>query len=111
MTMGGRFENAVSRLRDALGKIWFEYIAGLFAIIAIGVGPLLPAMSAKAFGDAHGCNVNEGTIQPCIVDGIDHAQKLHDDFASLWWGVFSVPCALVLFFVWIRHLIDDLEYR
>ena len=62
------------------------------------------------FAEEHDCSLQEGFVNPCIVDGIDWGEKLYGSFASGWFLLVSIPVAIVLAALLFRLVVTDLIY-
>lgn len=60
-----------------------------------GIAPVAAMIWASWFARRHGCDLNEGTAQPCIVNGIDWGDTLYACFVMGWFGMIGLPIALV----------------
>jgi hypothetical protein len=90
-------------------RTWIVHAVILLVIAAIGIGPWIPVAIASNIAEANGCQLNEGSPQPCIVDGVDRSEDLYAMGMMGWIGVAACPVALialliyviVLFLMWI----------
>ena len=73
------------------------YIALLLGLAAC-YWPVHFQNAALAFAAAHGCKLTGITLYPCLVDGIDHGQRLFDAFNFGWMIMvtFGIGIAIVL---------------
>jgi hypothetical protein len=79
----------------------WAYITSFFAIVVVALLPLLVTMVAIGIAGANGCQINESSVQPCIIGGTDYGADLQGFAFSFWFFLFSVPLALALFVVWL----------
>ena len=77
------------------------YITTFFVIVVVALLPLLITIVAIAVANAYGCQVDESSVHPCIIGGIDHGADLQAGAMMFWFFLFSVPLAFVLFVVWL----------
>jgi hypothetical protein len=73
------------------------------ALIAIAAGfPLLSALAAGSIANLHGCVLNEGGVNPCVIAGIDFGKALYSLGVLGWLAIATLPLgmgALVLWFL------------
>lgn len=90
-------------------RTWIIHAIILLIIAAIGFGPWIPVVIASNIAQANGCELHEGSPQPCIVDGVDRSEDLYAMGMMGWITVAACPLAiaalllylLVLFLMWI----------
>lgn len=58
-------------------------------------GPLLSTMIAGAIANAHGCQLDEGSIHPCIVAGKDIGETLYSMGVMAWLMLITLPTGLI----------------
>jgi hypothetical protein len=58
-------------------------------------------MVAGWIAESHGCTLNEGSVNPCIVDGEDMGHTLYTMFVMGWFMLVTLPAGLVALLVWI----------
>lgn len=68
---------------------WFLIL--FFLIVLIAGAPLWVTMGAGAVADYYGCSLNEGSIQPCMIDGEDYGRGLYTLMMMGWFGIATVP--------------------
>lgn len=49
---------------------------------------------ASLFAERHGCRLNEGSVNPCVVNGVDYGERLYSAFVSGWYLLVTGPVAL-----------------
>ena len=77
------------------------YITSFLVIVVIAMLPLLITIVAIAVANAYGCQVDESSVHPCIIGGIDHGADLQAASMMFWFFFMSVPLAFVLFLIWL----------
>ncbi len=60
---------------------------------------------AGSIAEAHGCTMNQGGIQPCVVNGVDRGQLLATMFVLGWLMIATLPAAAIAILVWLIVLI------
>lgn len=78
-------------------------LAGILACLA----PLGAILWSSAFAERHGCTLHEGFANPCVVDGVDHGERLYSAFVSGWFLLATGPLALILLGVLIGLVLND----
>jgi hypothetical protein len=83
------------------------YVIAFVVIILAGFAPLIGLIAADAIASAHGCALNEGTINVCMVMGSDWGEGLYAAFVLAWLLLATLPLAggavLVLLVIFIIH--------
>ena len=93
---------------SATGWLWLSLL-GLFLFTA---GPLLVALAAGLTAAALGCQLNESTVQPCPVLGVDLGGVLTFFGMFAWLTLMTIPFGAIGFLIWlafaavllVRHL-------
>ena len=84
---------------------------GLVAVVLIGLLPVASMFWASDFAQRHGCDLNEGNIQPCIVNGEDWGETLYSAFVSGWFALLTLPvAAAALLAMLVLAVIDLIRY-
>jgi hypothetical protein len=83
----------------------------LAAILLFGFFPVLTLLLALLFASAFGCDVNEGSVHPCVVLGVDFGGLLYPMAVGGWFAMFTIPLALLALIVWLIVLIVLLLVR
>lgn len=66
------------------------WIAALL-IVVLALAPILGAIGADAIGEAAGCQVDEGSVHPCVINGVDVGDTLTTLFVLGWLGMVTLP--------------------
>lgn len=90
-------------------RTWIIHAIIILIIAAIGAAPWIAVAYAGSVAEANGCELNEGSINPCNVDGVDRGQELYTYGMMGWIGLATCPLALaaialyllVLLVVWL----------
>lgn len=69
-------------------------ITGL-VLLVIGVLPLLSVFLSTVIADAAGCELNEASVNPCVIAGVDVGGALTGMFVSGWLMLVSLPIGAV----------------
>jgi hypothetical protein len=79
---------------------WLIHVLVLVLISLCAIGPFLAVAYAGSMADKFGCQLDEGSIHPCQVKGVDRGEDLYALGMLGWLGVATVPlglAALVLY--------------
>jgi ABC-type Fe3+ transport system permease subunit len=81
---------------------WVFHIIILLAIIICAISPFFAVAYAGSVAEKYGCELNEGSIHPCLVNGVDRGEDLYSLGMLGWLGIATVPlgaAAAVLYLV------------
>ena len=84
-------------------KRWM--IWALAIILLFGALPEVLTQLAALFTSAFGCSLNEGSVQPCVVMGLDFGYLMYAMGLSFWFGMFTIPPAILALIVWLIVLV------
>ena len=73
---------------------WLIHIFIPMAIILCAISPFLAVAYAGSVAEKNGCELNEGSIHPCIVNGVDRGADLYSLGMLGWLGIAAVPLGL-----------------
>jgi hypothetical protein len=76
-------------------------IAIIGCIVLVAIAPIIPAVIAANVVNAAGCRLDEGSIHPCLINGVDYGDTLYTMGMMPWFVFFSVPLAVGLFVVYL----------
>lgn len=68
----------------------------------------MSVLIAATISDANGCILNEGSINPCVIFGIDMGETLYNLAMMGWLGLLFIPLAsigLLIAIIWAMILI------
>jgi hypothetical protein len=63
-------------------------------ILLIGASPLISALVAGTIAEANGCQLDEGSIHPCVINGTDQGETLYTFGMLGWFAIGTIPLAL-----------------
>ncbi len=68
-----------------------------FCVILIGIGllPVFSVASAAMIANAAGCTLHEGSVNPCVIAGIDWGTALYMMGVLGWLMLLSLPLAAI----------------
>jgi hypothetical protein len=84
----------------------------LMAIVLLGALPLLSFALGLSFASAFGCSVDEASVNPCVVLGLDFGGLLSlMTLGGFFSSMVAMPLAALLLVVWLIVLIVLLLLR
>ncbi len=90
---------------------WIVMAIVLVVILCVIAAPIISVVIAGSIADAHGCVLNEGSINPCIVDGKDMGQTLYTMGMMGWLMIATIPAGGVALIIWLVVLVIMLANR
>lgn len=84
---------------------WLPYWLSLVVIIVLAALPIIGLVIAGTIADANGCRVDEGSVHPCIVGGVDMGSMLYSLGVLGWMMLLSIPGGILAVGVWVIVLI------
>jgi len=73
----------------------------IFIILLLAISPLLSAMLAGTIANRYGCELDEGSIHPCVVDGNDIGDTLYTLGMLGWLALGTIPLGLIAIAVYL----------
>jgi hypothetical protein len=86
-------------------------IWALAMILLLGAFPLVSLLLAVLFASAFGCALDEGSVHPCVVLGLDFGDMLYPMAVGGWFVMFTIPLAGLALIVWLIVLVVLLFMR
>jgi hypothetical protein len=84
---------------------WVLYIIALVFIAAFALAPIASVMACSWIANAHRCKVDEGSVHPCIINGVDRGPLLYQLGVLGWLMLVTLPAGALAFAVWLVVLI------
>jgi ABC-type Fe3+ transport system permease subunit len=84
---------------------WIIYSLVLILILAFTLAPIGSVMACAWIANSHGCKVDEGSVHPCIIDGVDRGQLLYTLGVMGWLMLFTLPVGGLALLIWIAILV------
>jgi hypothetical protein len=75
------------------------YITSFLLIVLLGILPILTTVVGVAMANAYGCQVDESSVHPCLINGADQGELLQSLGNSFWFTLYTLPLAFLLFHV------------
>jgi hypothetical protein len=85
----------------------FIYIL-LIGGIALCASPILAVLWATNFANRHGCELHEGFVNTCVVNGADWGGTLYQAVVSGWLLMLTIPIGVILLVVLILFAFGNL---
>ena len=82
-------------------RSWLVYLVIAF----VGVLPVLIAMLAGAIANLAKCELNEGSVSPCMIAGKDMGKLLYAMGVSGWFVFMTMPAALFVALAYSIYLL------
>ncbi|HVX82443.1 MAG TPA: hypothetical protein VHB23_13805 [Devosiaceae bacterium] len=73
---------------------WIRYLLGFVLIGALAVAPVAIAVMSSQFAAAQGCQVDEGNVHPCLINGGDYGELFYTLGVSGWFILLTAPLGL-----------------
>ena len=80
---------------------WVIHLFVFLAIILCAISPFFGVAYAGAVAEKYGCELNEGSINPCVVDGVDRGADLYSLGMLGWLGIATLPLGLAAVVLYI----------
>jgi hypothetical protein len=91
----------MSAARFPMAAYWIV----LALIVLFAVAPILVTLTAAGIANANGCQLSEGLLTPCVVNGVDYGAELQAAGLGVLYVLLTMPLAFVLFLVWLTVLL------
>jgi hypothetical protein len=73
----------------------------IFAILLLAFSPLIATMIAGTIANYYGCDLDEGSIHPCVVNGQDIGDTLYTLGVLGWLALGTLPLGLIAIGVYL----------
>ena len=67
----------------------------VLGILLLGFSPFFWVMRAGSIANANDCQLDEGSIHPCVVNGVDMGKELYTWGMMGWLGVVTLPLSIL----------------
>jgi hypothetical protein len=84
---------------------WIIYLLVLVLILAFTLAPIGSVVACSWIANAYGCKVDEGSVHPCLINGIDRGELLYTLGVLGWLMLVTLPVGGLAVLVWIVVLI------
>jgi hypothetical protein len=91
-------------IHPTMRRVIIHIVVMLF-ILLIGASPLISALVAGTVADANGCQLDEGSIHPCIINGEDWGKDLYTFGMLGWLAIGTIPIAVGVAMIYLLIVI------
>jgi hypothetical protein len=84
-----------------LKLFWILGILGLVVIVLFTTAPVISVSIAGAIASANNCQLDEGSVHTCMVNGRDLGQTLYSMGVLGWFMLVTIPVGLVVLVVYL----------
>jgi hypothetical protein len=84
---------------------WIFYWIVLVFIVLFAFAPIGSVMTCAWIANSHGCQVDEGSAHPCVINGKDYGELLYTLGVLGWLMLVTIPGGLFAFVIWLIVLI------
>lgn len=84
---------------------WWVYWTALVFILIFAFWPVATLLSASMIAEAHGCLVDEGSVHPCLIGGVDWGTNLSTLAVLGWLMLATIPLGFGAGIVWLIVLL------
>ena len=89
---------------------WWVYWIVLAIILLVALAPVISVIVAGSIADANGCALDEGSVHPCVVNGVDIGATLYALGVMGWFMLASIPLGAGALLLWAVVLIAHRLY-
>ena len=82
---------------------WYAVV--LVLVLLFAAAPIISVLVSSAIAEAHGCVLNEGGANPCVINGKDYGETLVTMFLLGWLMFLTLPAGALAFLLWLVVLI------
>jgi hypothetical protein len=84
---------------------WIIYWIILVFIVLVALAPVGSVVACSVIANAHGCQVDEGSVHPCVINGKDYGQILYTLGVLGWLMLVTLPAGAIAFALWLVVLL------
>ncbi|MGV3491889.1 MAG: hypothetical protein ACO1OG_11255 [Devosia sp.] len=84
---------------------WWVYWLLLALILVFALAPLASVAIVSWIAEANGCALNEATINPCVVNGVDMGGTLYTFGVLGWLMLATIPLGAMALCAWLAILV------
>jgi ABC-type Fe3+ transport system permease subunit len=84
---------------------WIIYWIVLLLIAVIALTPVASVVVSGWVAHSHGCQLDEGSSHPCLIDGKDYGETLTTMFVLGWLMLLTLPAGAVMSTGWLTVLL------
>lgn len=84
---------------------WIVHALILITILVIGFGPWVMVAGAGLVAESNGCQLDEGSAHPCVINGMDYGETLYSLGLMGWIGLATCPLSILLLAIYLGVLL------
>lgn len=84
---------------------WLVYVFVLLFIGAITLAPIGSVVVAGIVANSNGCQLDEGSVHPCVIAGKDYGETLYTLGVLGWFMLLTLPFGAVAGLLWLVVLL------
>lgn len=84
---------------------WPVYITILVVILVLAATPVVLTIIGGALASANNCQLDEGSVHPCIIGGVDRGELVYTLGMMGWLMLASLPLGVVAAGIWLFVLV------
>ena len=78
----------------------------VFALIVLfAMAPIFVTLFAAGIANANGCQLSEGLLTSCVINGVDYGSELQAAGIAVFYILLTIPVAFAFFLVWLTVLL------
>ena len=81
------------------------YAALLILIVLFAAAPIISVVISSWIAQANGCVLNEGGVNPCVINGTDWGETLTTMFVFGWLTFLTAPLGAIALLIWLIALV------
>jgi hypothetical protein len=81
------------------------YWVVLALIVLFAIAPIFVTLIAAGIANANGCQLSEGLLTPCVINGVDYGRELQAAGLGVLYILLTIPVAFGLFLAWLTVLL------
>ena len=90
---------------------WIVYAVVLSLILLVALAPIICVIIAAAVASSHGCQLDEGSVHPCVIAGHDYGETLYTLGVMGWLMLVTLPAGAFAGLVWLVILLVHFASR
>lgn len=83
----------------------------LCVVLLVLLAPVASPLLAVAIASARGCRLNEGSVNSCVILGVDWGEALYTMFVLGWLALATLPFAALVALGWLALELTRLYLR
>ncbi len=81
------------------------HLGVILLILVIGLSPLIATAIAGTIAERNGCELHEGFVNPCVIDGVDRGQDLYTTAMVGWLAIATVPIGVAVAAIYLLAVV------